>query len=74
MSKTVCEQSLSERIKVCPNCKHFLFKDDTVDFCVSCFNPIETDLDVVIVEKSEEGKPQGWVDKVLSLILYINRL
>lgn len=68
MSKTVCEPRLAERIKVCPNCKHFIFKDDTIDFCASCFNQVDTDIDIVIVENPREQYEQDWFHRFLSWI------
>jgi hypothetical protein len=61
--------TLAERIKVCPNCKHFIFKDDTVDFCVSCFHQIEPDLDIEIVEKPEI-EDLSWFRYLLSWITH----
>jgi len=50
MSKTI-----AERVKVCQKCKHFIFKDDTVSFCSSCFCDIEPDIDIEIVEAIPES-------------------
>ena len=73
MSKTVCEGSLSERIKICPNCKCFIFKDDTVDFCAGCFHWIEPDLEKVIISELPEVEPpkvttKTWLQYLLSWI------
>ena len=38
-------KTLAQRVKVCPTCKHFIFKDDTVDFCTNCCYSIEPDID-----------------------------
>jgi hypothetical protein len=69
MSRTICEPSLTERIKVCPNCKCFIFKDDTVDFCAGCFHRIEPDLDIVIINDPQvSDPPKTWLQYLLSWI------
>lgn len=64
MSKTI-----ADRIKVCPTCKHFIFKDDTIDFCSNCFNPIEPDLDIEIIEYEYEMIKPSIFKYILSWLL-----
>lgn len=66
MSKTI-----AERVKVCQHCKHFIFKDDMIDFCSSCFHRVEPDIDIEIIDilPKEEKIPTwfgyifGWLYK-----------
>lgn len=61
MSKTI-----SERVKVCLVCKHFIFKDDTIDFCSNCFYPIEPDIDIEIIEYKPEQEKTNWFGYIYS--------
>lgn len=61
MSKTI-----ADRVKVCQNCKHFIFKDDTVDFCSGCFHEVEPDIDIEIIEIDAKQDSLTWFQYLFS--------
>lgn len=69
-------KNIAERVKVCPTCKHFIFKDDTVDFCINCCFSIlpdiperdtETDSEIEIIEKPTTPPPKNIINYILDI-------